>query len=104
MWTMRTRSYSGDLICKEMNIKPRILEILEEEGIIAPRRRSGERFYSMEQVEEINFALALRKQMGVNWAGVEVAIEMRRSMKRMSRQIEEVFEYILGEISSKNKE
>jgi DNA-binding transcriptional MerR regulator len=70
------------------------LKALEEREIITPHRRRGERVYNEEQVADIIFALDLRREMGVNWPGVDVALQMRRNMRRMTEQVEEIFNYV----------
>ena len=91
---MQKRLISESDLLKALKIRREILDVLEEEDIVAPRRRRGERLYSAEQLEEVIFAVDLRREMGVNWAGVEVALNMRRRMRQMSRQMEEVFDHI----------
>ena len=91
---MQKRIVMESELLKALKIRREILNVLEEEGIIVPRRKRGARVYSAEQVEDIIFAVDLRREMGVNWAGVEVALNMRRNIRQMSRQIEQIFEYM----------
>jgi hypothetical protein len=45
------------------------------------------KFYPVEQVERIRIAQVLVREMGVNLAGVEVALHMREQMIRMRREL-----------------
>ena len=95
---MAKRTYTEIQILKTLRIKSVTLKTLEEEEIIIPRRRKGQRIYDMEQVAEIIFAIDLYREMGVNWAGVEVALQMRRNMKKMERQMEEICKYLRNQV------
>jgi len=87
-------TYTETQLVKVLKVRRVTLNVLEEREIVTPRRRRGERVYNEEQVAEIIFALDLRKEMGVNWPGVDVALQMRRNMRRMAEQMEEIFNYV----------
>ena len=91
---MQKRAIAESELLRALKIRREVLNVLEDEGIVVPRRRRGERIYSAEQLEDIIFAVDLHREMGVNWAGVEVALNMRRRMRQMSRQMEEIFDYM----------
>jgi len=80
-------------------VRRETLARLEKEGIVVPRRRGTEKIYDAWQVAEILFALDLRKNMGVNWAGVEVALQMRRNMAEMMNQFEKFFDLFREAVS-----
>ena len=91
---MQKRIVTESELLKALKIRRETLNVLEEEGIIVPRRKRGERVYSAEQVEDIILAVDLRREMGVNWAGVEVALNMRRNIRQMSQQMAQIIEYM----------
>ncbi len=89
---MNEKTFTAGQIIRCAKIKREALKRLEEEGIVVPEQEGEEKIYDIEQVAERLFALDLRKNMGVNWAGVEVALRMRRNMYRMLSQFEEFFD------------
>jgi MerR family transcriptional regulator/heat shock protein HspR len=50
--------------------------------------------YSAEDVEEIARLLRLTRDLGVNLAGVEIILKMRRRMIDMQKQIEDLVAYV----------
>lgn len=91
---MPRRYYSETILVRSFRIRKSILRRMEDEGFIEPVVKAGERRYSIEQVQDIIFARELMEDMGVNLAGVEVALTLRRNMRLIETQIEELFEYI----------
>lgn len=57
------------------------LRMYERRGLITPRRSKGNiRLYSAEDIDQIRFIRRLVDDLGVNLAGVEVIIQMRRQL------------------------
>jgi len=50
--------------------------------------------YSPEDVEEIARVVRLTRDLGVNLAGVEIILKMRRRMIEMQKQIEDLLGYV----------
>ena len=46
------------------------------------------RVYSAEDVEEIRLILRLGRELGVNLAGIEIILKMRRQMQAMQQELE----------------
>ena len=44
--------------------------------------------YSAEDVEEIRLLLRLGRELGVNLAGIEIILKMRRQMQAMQQELE----------------
>jgi MerR family transcriptional regulator/heat shock protein HspR len=64
------------------------LRMYERRGLIAPQRSAGNiRRFSDEDVEQIRFIKRLVDDLGVNLAGVEVIMHMRRQMLDMQREL-----------------
>jgi MerR family transcriptional regulator, heat shock protein HspR len=60
---------------------------LEQEDLIKPVRRRRLKFYPLEEVDRIRVAQILMREMGVNLAGVEVALHMREQLIHMRREL-----------------
>jgi MerR family transcriptional regulator/heat shock protein HspR len=53
--------------------------------------------YSTEDVDELARLLRLTRDLGVNLAGIEVILKMRRRMIEMQKQIEDLVTYLREE-------
>ena len=81
-----------------LKVHPQTLRFYEKMGLIQPSRTEGRtRMYSAEDVEDIARLLRLTRDLGVNLAGAEILIKMRRRMLDMQRQIENLLEYVREE-------
>ena len=70
-------------------IHPQTLRLYEKKGLIRPSRTTGRtRVYSAEDVEEIRLILRLGRELGVNLAGIEIILKMRRQMQAMQQELE----------------
>jgi MerR family transcriptional regulator/heat shock protein HspR len=78
-----------------LKVHPQTLRFYEKKGLIQPSRTQGRtRMYSAQDVDEIARLLRLTRDLGVNLAGAEIIIRMRRRMLDMQKQIENLLEYL----------
>lgn len=95
----RRRLYKISVVAERLKIHPQTLRLYEREGIIKPKRSSGNtRFYSDEDLERIEMILRLTRDMGVNIAGVDMILRMRERMEEMQRGMEEMIRQLSEEI------
>ena len=100
--------YMIGVVADLLKVHPQTLRFYEKKGLIRPSRTEGRtRMYSAEDVEEIARLLRLTRDLGVNLAGAEIIIKMRRRMLEMQKQIEQLLEYLRedgeGPVRSKNE-
>ena len=87
-------------VAAKYNIHPQTLRLYEREGLLKPSRTEGNtRLYSDEDLAELETILALTRDLGVNLAGVEIILNMRRKMERMQHEVNEFMEYVKGELA-----
>ena len=92
--------YMISAVALRYNIHPQTLRLYEREGLLKPSRTEGNtRLYSDEDLEELETILALTRDLGVNLAGVEIILNMRRKMERMQREVNEFMQYVKGELA-----
>jgi MerR family transcriptional regulator/heat shock protein HspR len=78
-----------------LKVHPQTLRFYEKKGLVRPSRTEGQtRMYSADDVEDIARLLRLTRDLGVNLAGVEIILKMRRRMTEMQRQIEDMLTYV----------
>ena len=87
------------VVAELLGVHPQTLRLYEREGYVRPRRtRGGTRLYSEADVETVRRILHLTRELGVNLAGVEVVLEMRRKLERMQADLAEALEFVRREM------
>jgi MerR family transcriptional regulator/heat shock protein HspR len=87
--------YMIGVVAEMLKVHPQTLRFYEKKGLIRPGRTEGQtRMYSEEDLEDIARLLRLTRDLGVNLAGVEIILKMRRRMIDMQRQIEDLLGYV----------
>jgi MerR family transcriptional regulator/heat shock protein HspR len=96
--------YMIGVVADMLKVHPQTLRFYEKKGLVRPSRTEGQtRMYSAEDVEELSRLLRLTRDLGVNLAGVEIILKMRRRMVEMQKQIEDLVSYVRdsgGEVPS----
>jgi MerR family transcriptional regulator, heat shock protein HspR len=92
--------YMISAVAAKYNIHPQTLRLYEREGLLKPSRTEGNtRLYSDEDLAELETILALTRDLGVNLAGVEIILNMRRKMERMQKEVNEFMVYVKHELA-----
>jgi len=87
--------YMIGVVADMLKVHPQTLRFYEKKGLLRPSRTEGRtRMYSQEDVEELARLIRLTRDLGVNLAGVEIILKMRRRMVEMQRQIEDLVRYV----------
>jgi MerR family transcriptional regulator/heat shock protein HspR len=88
------------VVAEMLKLHPQTLRLYERKGLIRPSRTVGKtRMYSAEDVDEIARVLRLTRDLGVNLAGVEVILKMRRRMIEIQKQAEDLLAYVRQEMN-----
>jgi MerR family transcriptional regulator/heat shock protein HspR len=87
--------YMIGVVAEMLKVHPQTLRFYEKKGLVRPGRTEGQtRMYSDEDLEEVARLLRLTRDLGVNLAGVEIVLKMRRRMIEMQKQIEDLLAYV----------
>jgi MerR family transcriptional regulator/heat shock protein HspR len=93
-WTVSDRGrplYRISVVAEMLGLHPQTLRLYEKKGLVRPSRTTGRtRLYSEEDVEEIRLIVRLARELGVNLAGIEIILKMRRQMRTMQDELEAV--------------
>ena len=77
------------VISERYNIHPQTLRLYEREGLITPARTSGNtRLYGQDEIRKLELILALTRDLGVNLAGIEVILNLKKSLDDAQQAIE----------------
>src|SRR6516225_3874235 len=91
--------YMISAVAQKYNIHPQTLRLYEREGLLKPSRTEGNtRLYSEEDLEQLETILSLTRDLGVNLAGVEIILNMRRKIEQMQKEVNEFMEYVKHEM------
>jgi MerR family transcriptional regulator/heat shock protein HspR len=93
------------VVSKNYGIHPQTLRLYEREGLLKPSRSDGNtRLYSDEDLRQLEVILNLTRDLGVNLAGVEIVLNMRRKMEQMQSEINEFVKLVRDELARANPE
>lgn len=83
--------YLISIVAKILEIHPQTLRQYERENLITPSRSDGRiRLYSQRDIDRIRMILRLTRELGVNLAGVDVALRLKEQMEEMEKEIAEL--------------
>lgn len=92
---VRDGRYTISAVAEMFEIHQQTLRMYERQGLIEPgRSEGGTRYYSEEDIDQLEIIMALTRDMGVNLAGVQVIIELREKLMRALDRLGELEELI----------
>jgi MerR family transcriptional regulator/heat shock protein HspR len=88
------------VVSKAYGIHPQTLRLYEREGLLKPSRTDGNtRLYSEADLKQLEVILNLTRELGVNLAGVEIVLNMRRKMEQMQGEVSEFVGWVRQELA-----
>lgn len=95
----RGKYYMISVVAKSYGVHPQTLRLYEREGLLKPSRTEGNtRLYSEDDLRQLEVILNLTRDLGVNLAGVEIILNMRRKMEQMQSEMNEFVAYVRQEL------
>jgi MerR family transcriptional regulator/heat shock protein HspR len=83
--------YLISIVAKILEIHPQTLRQYERENLITPSRSDGRiRLYSQRDIDRIKMILRLTRELGVNLAGVDIALRLKDKMEVMEKEMAEL--------------
>jgi MerR family transcriptional regulator/heat shock protein HspR len=93
------RFYMISVVSKAYGIHPQTLRLYEREGLLKPSRTEGNtRLYSEDDLRQLEVILNLTRDLGVNLAGVEIVLNMRRRMEQVQEEVNEFVAWVGQEL------
>jgi len=93
--------YMISSVAELYQVHPQTLRLYERQGLLKPSRSDGNtRLYTEDDLRKLEIILTLTRELGVNLAGVEVILHMRKKMEQMQVQVDEMFEFVRDQASS----
>ena len=85
-----------------VDMHPQTLRLYERKGLIEPSRSSGQtRLYSQRDIDHLREIRRLTQELGVNLAGVEEIIRLRRQLDELQGGMETRIGVLQSEISER---
>lgn len=85
-----------------VDMHPQTLRLYERKGLIEPSRSSGQtRLYSQRDIDHLREIRRLTQELGVNLAGVEEIIRLRRQLDQLQGNMESRIGVLQGQISER---
>jgi len=102
---MIKKYWSVTEVVEFFQVNEAFLNDLEKEDIVCPSCRDGllDKSFSTAEMEKIRLAKILMDEMEVNLAGVEVILQMRKSMIAMRKQFDAILEDLAQEMEKNLK-
>ena len=83
----RGKYFMISVVAKNYGIHPQTLRLYEREGLLKPSRTEGNtRLYSEDDLRQLEVILNLTRDLGVNLAGVEIVLNMRKKLEQMQAE------------------
>lgn len=90
--------YHISSVAKMYNLHPQTLRLYEREGLLSPSRSEGNtRLYTEGDLRQLELILNLIRELGVNLAGVEVILNMRKKIEQIEEEVNMFLEYLRKE-------
>ncbi len=102
---MTKKYWSVTEVVEFFQVNETFLNDLEKEDIVCPSCRDGlsDKSFSAGEMEKVRLAKILVDEMDVNLAGVEVVLQMRKSMIAMRKQFDAILEDLAREMEKNLK-
>src|SRR5512132_1751817 len=99
------RLFMISVVSKNYGIHPQTLRLYERGGLLKPSRTDGNtRLYSEDDLRQLEVILNLTRDLGVNLAGVEIILNMRRKMEQMQGEVAAFVSWVRQEFVRANQE
>lgn len=85
--------FSISAVAKMFSVHQQTIRLYEKEGLISPKRSAGNtRLFSDEDVDRLEEIIYLTHQLGINLAGVEMILRLKKQLAKMQKDMNKVFE------------
>jgi MerR family transcriptional regulator, heat shock protein HspR len=100
--------FSISAVAKMFSVHQQTVRLYEKQGLINPKRSSGNtRLFSEEDIDRLEEVIYLTHEMGINLAGVEMILRLKKQIKKMQSEMNKIFDITQQELeleSEKSKE
>jgi MerR family transcriptional regulator/heat shock protein HspR len=85
--------FSISAVAKMFSVHQQTIRLYEREGLITPKRSQGNtRLFSEEDVDRLEEVIYLTHELGINLAGVDMILKLRKQIKKLQKEINKAFD------------
>jgi MerR family transcriptional regulator/heat shock protein HspR len=85
--------YSISAVAKMFSVHQQTVRLYEKEGLLAPKRSEGNtRLFSEEDIDRLEEIIYLTHKLGINLAGVEMILKLKKQLAKMQKDMNSIFE------------
>lgn len=84
--------FSISAVAEMFSIHQQTVRLYEKQGLITPKRSSGNtRLFSEEDIERLEEVIHLTHELGINLAGVEMILKLKKQIQKMQNDMNKMF-------------
>jgi MerR family transcriptional regulator/heat shock protein HspR len=96
--------FSISAVAKMFSVHQQTVRLYEKQGLINPKRSSGNtRLFSEEDIDQLEEVIYLTHEMGINLAGVEMILRLKKQIKKMQGEMNKIFESTQQELDQESE-
>ncbi|CAN5157050.1 hypothetical protein BH09DEP1_BH09DEP1_0930 [soil metagenome] len=85
--------FSISAVAKMFSVHQQTIRLYEKEGLLSPKRSDGNtRLFSEDDVNRLEEIIYLTHQLGINLAGVQMILKLKKQMGKMQKEMNKIFE------------
>ncbi len=97
--------FSISAVSKMFSVHQQTIRLYEKEGLLNPKRSEGNtRLFAEEDIDRLEEIIYLTHELGINLAGVEMILKLKKQIKKMQRDMNALFEETQKELDLDEKD
>ena len=85
--------FSISSVAEMLSVHQQTIRMYEKEGFVTPKRSDGNtRLFSEENIDRLEEVIHLTHELGINLAGVEMVLKLRKQVNKMQNEMNKLFE------------
>ena len=103
--TRKPGYFSISAVAKMFSVHQQTIRLYERQGLIAPKRSDGNtRLFSEDDINRLEENIYLTHELGINLAGVEVIFKLKKQIKKMQNEMNNLFEKTHADLDNQTEE
>lgn len=91
--------YSISAVARIFSVHQQTIRMYEKEGLLCPKRSEGNtRMFTEEDIERLEEIIYCTHTLGINLAGVEMILKLKKQIKKLQREMNELFKHAHEEL------
>ena len=96
--------FSISAVAKMFSVHQQTIRMYEKEGLISPHRSEGNtRLFSEEDINRLEEIIYLTHTLGINLAGVEMVLKLKKHIKKLQKEMNELFKHAHQELDKESE-